>query len=252
MVEITMRQIKNTPTYLQKSQAKRDFTCGDSYYYFYLDIGKNDVGEISVNFLRDFGNLWGKIVRKDQSSIDEEANWRGRYRMPSEDWDDDLVNQYTKKLEIKSENTQDCIEGCYLLLSIQISQIGEYAPDSKFYPFSIITSITQNNRAYTDIPKIIIQANEYIVGNVEISENERISQFYEIYLPHDSHFVEFDFQSEVAGLYINVGGVRPTTKNADFKLIPLGGDTLFRLDHYSIYDKAVAKKITIPFKDSIS
>ena len=251
MIEITMRQIKNTPTYLQKSQAKRDFTCGDSYYYFYLDIGKNDVGEISVNFLRDFGNLWGKIVRKDQSFIDEEANWRGRYRMPSEDWDDALVNQYTKKLEIKSENTQDCIEGCYLLLSIQISQIGEYAPDSKFYPFSIITSITQNNRAYTDIPKIMIQVNEYIVGNVEISENERISQFYEIYLPHDSHFVEFDFQSEVAGLYINVGGVRPTTKNADFKLIPLGGDTLFRLDHYSIYDKAVAKKMKIPIENSI-
>ena len=251
MIEITIRQIKNTPTYLQKSQAKKDFTCGDYFYYFYMDIGKNDVGEISVNFLRDFGNLWGKIVRKDQSQIDEEANWRGKYRMPSEDWEDDLVNQYTKKLEIKNEDTQDCIEGCYLLLSIQISQIGEYAPDSKFYPFSIITSISQNNRAYTDIPKIIIQANEYIVGNIEISENERISQFYEIYLPHNSLSVEFDFQSEVAGLYINVGGIRPTTKNADFKLIPHGRDTLFSLTGREIYDKAVAKKITIPFKDSI-
>ena len=251
MIEITMRQIKNTPTYLQKSQAKKDFTCGDYFYYFYMDIGKNDVGEISVNFLRDFGNLWGKIVRKDQTFIDEEANWRGKYRMPSEDWEDDLVNQYTKKLEIKSEDTQDCIEGCYLLLSIQISQIGEYAPDSKFYPFSIITSISQNNRAYTDIPKIIIQVNEYIVGNVEISENERISQFYEIYLPHNSLTVEFDFQSEVAGLYINVGGIRPTTKNADFKLVPRGRDTLFSLSNRAIYDKAVAKKVKIPIKDSI-
>ena len=251
MIEITMRQIKNTPTYLQKSQAKKDFTCGDYFYYFYMDIGKNDVGEISVNFLRDFGNLWGKIVRKDQTNIDEEANWRGKYRMPSEDWEDDLVNQYTKKLEIKTDDTQDCIEGCYLLLSIQISQIGEYAPDSKFYPFSIITNIGQNKPAYTDIPKIIIQANEYIVGNIEISENERIAQFYEIYLPHDSLSVEFDFQSEVAGLYINVGGIRPTTKNADFKLIPRGRDTLFSLSNMEIYNKAVSKKIKIPIKDSI-
>ena len=76
MIEITIRQIKNTPSYIQKSQAKKDFTCGDRYYYLYTDVGKNEVGEVLVNFLRDFGNVWGKIVRKDQTSVDPEANWR--------------------------------------------------------------------------------------------------------------------------------------------------------------------------------
>ena len=252
MIEITVRQIKNTPSYLQKSQAKKDFTCGDKYYYLYTDIGKNEIGEVSVNFLRDFGKVWGKVVRKDQTTPDAEADWRGMYRMPSEDWEDSLeFNGYIKKFEVGLEDTQDCIEGCYLLLSIQVSQIGEYVEDYKFYPFSIITRISPNNMAYTDIPKVVIQVNEFIVGNVDIAENERIYQFYEVWLTHDSYRVDFDFQSEVAGLYVNLGGTRPTTKNADFKLLPPGRDSILSIDKFSIIQKAEAKKIPIPNKNSL-
>jgi len=100
MIEITIRQIKNTPSYLQKSMAKKDFTCGDSYYFLYTDIGKNEKGDVTVNFLRDFGNVWGKIVRKDKTDLDEEANWRGIYRMPSPEWDDDQADGYTKSLQL--------------------------------------------------------------------------------------------------------------------------------------------------------
>ena len=251
MIEITIRQIKNTPSYLQKSQAKKDFTCGDKYYYLYTDIGKNEIGEVSVNFLRDFGKVWGKIVRKDQTTPEQDADWRGMYRMPSEDWEDSLeFNGYIKKFEVGLEDTQDCIEGCYLLLSIQVSQIGQYVEDYKFYPFSIITRISPNNMAYTDIPKVVIQVNEFIIGNVDIAENERIYQFYEVWLTHDSYRVDFDFQSEVAGLYVNVGGIRPTTKNADFKLLPPGRDSILSIDKFSILQKA-EKKIVIPNKNSL-
>ena len=95
----------------------------------------------------------------------------------------------------------------------KISQIGDYDEDIKFYPFSIITKITLSNRVYTDIQKDVIQLDEFIVGSVEIAENERIYEFYKIWLPHDSDYVEFDFQSSIQGLYINLGGTRPKTKN---------------------------------------
>ncbi len=252
MIEITVRQIKNIPSYIQKGIAKIDFTCGDSYYYLYTDIGKNEQGEVLIDFLRDFGNIWGKIVRKDQSESDEEANWRGIYRMPSEDWEDSLeYNKYIKKLLIRAEDTQDCIEGCYLLMSIQISQIGEYVDESKFYPFLILTRITPNNRAYTDIPKVVIQVDEYIIGNVDLAENERIYEFYEVWLPHDADRVDFDWQSEVAGLYINLGGIRPTTKNSDFKLLPPGKHSILSLTKKQILDRAKEKKISIPYENSI-
>ena len=251
MIEVTIRQIKNTPTYLQKGIAKKDFTCGDNYYYLYTDIGKNEAGEVSVNFLRDFGNVWGKVVRKDQTNKEEDANWRV-YRMPSADWGDGLpYNGYIKKFSVGTEQTQDCIEGCYLLLSIRISQIGDYVDDSKFYPFSIITKITPNNHAYTDIPKVVIQVDEFVVGNVDLAENERIYEFYQIWLPHDSYMVEFDWQSEIAGLYINVGDSRPTTKNADFKLLPPGRDSILALDKGDILEKAKSRKIKIPYENSI-
>ena len=77
MIEVTIRQIQNNPTYIQISQAKKDFTCGDRFYYLYTDVGKNVVGEVLVNFLRDFGYILGKIVRKNQTSVYQEANWRG-------------------------------------------------------------------------------------------------------------------------------------------------------------------------------
>ena len=252
MIEITLREILNTPTYLQKGQAKRDFVCGDKFYYLYTDVGKNEEGEITINFLREFGNIWAKIARKDQTYPDEEPNWRGIYRMPSKDWEDSLpFNSYTRTMKINPEDTRDCIEGCYLLISIQISQIGDYVEDSKFYPFSIITRINPSNRAYTDIPKVVIQVDEYIVGSVDVSESERISEFYEVWLPHDDELVLFDWQSSVAGLYINLGGSRPTTRNADFKLLPPGKDSILKLTKDQILQKAKDKKITIPNENSL-
>ncbi len=252
MIEVTVRQILNTPSYLQKGQAKIDFTCGDHLYYLYTDIGKNEAGEVSVNFLRDFGEVWGKVVRKDSKEPEQEANWRGMYRMPSKDWDDGLpYNGYIKKFSVGVEQTQDCIEGCYLLLSIRISQIGEYVDDSKFYPFSIITKITPNNHAYTDIPKVVIQVDEFIIGNVDKAENERIYEFYQVWFPHDSITVEFDWQSEVAGLYINVGDSRPTTKNADFKLLPRGRDGILTIVKTDILKAANNRKIKLPYENSI-
>ena len=88
--------------------------------------------------------------------------------------------------------------------SIQISQIDEYVEDNKFYPYSIVIRINPNNRAYTDIPKDVIQVNKFVVGNVEIAENEKIYEYYEVWLPNDSDYVEFDWQSSVAGLYVNL------------------------------------------------
>ena len=177
MVEITIRYNKNIiPSYIQKGCAKRDFTCEDNLSYLYANEKMKK--EVLVDFLKDFGDIWGKIVRKEQTLIDEETNWRGIHRIPSWDLVDSLeYNKYIKKLIIRTEDTWDCIERCYLLLSIKVSEIGEYVDDCRFYPFSILLKIAPNNRVYTDIPKVVIQVDEFIIGNVDVSTFERISQF---------------------------------------------------------------------------
>ena len=90
---------------------------------------------------------------------------------------------YTKKLTVNPEDIADCIEWWYLLISIQVSQIGKFVEGNKFYPFSILTRINPNNRAYTDIPKVVIQVDEFIIGSVDISDNERIYEFFQFWLP---------------------------------------------------------------------
>ena len=252
MAEITIREILNVPSYLQKGQAKLDFVAGDNIYYLYTDIGKNDIGEITINFLREFGYLWARVVRKDQEFIDSDANWKGIYKMPSKESGDSLpFNEYTKTLTVTSENTEICIEGCYLLISIRISQVGEIVEDYKFYPFSIITKITPNSGTYTDIPKVVIQVDEFIIGSVNVAQNEKINEFYEIWFPHDSETILFDWQSSVAGLYVNLGGIRPTNKNADFKLLPPGKDDILYLTKNEILEKAAMKQVTIPYENSL-
>jgi len=237
MIEITFREIKNVPTYLQKGNAKLDYVCGDKLYYLYTDLGRNDFGEITLNFLREFGQLWAKVVKKDLQTPEPEANWRKYYKMPGPDWEDSLpFDSYTKKLKITSKDTESCINGCYLLMTIKINEIGGYVSDSIFYPFSILVKVTPPNKAYTEIPKLVIQVDEYIVGTLDVTEmDERyISEFYEIWLPHDSDTVEFDWQSSLVGLYISIGGTRPTTKNADFVLTPPGRASLISLEKNQI------------------
>ena len=73
-------------------------------------------------------------------------------------------------------------------MTIKINEVGEYVPDSVFYLFSIIVKITSNKKTYNDIPKVVIQVDEYIIGSLDVTEmdDRLISEFYEVWLPHDS------------------------------------------------------------------
>ncbi len=262
MVEITVREatkegdytLLRVPTYIQKGIAKKDFTTGDGYYYVYTDLGKNDQGDITVNFFRDYGEVYGRIVKKDSKDEGAEVEWMEKYRLPGGEWPGDEVNynKYLKKYHISIEDTEDCIGGCYLILGIIISQIGEIAEEWKFYPFSIITEISQNSYGQsTDIPVTTIQVDEFIIGNVKISNNVEISQFYKIWLPRDTYELYFDWQSELAGLYINVDDSLPTAANADFILKPNGTDSILLLEKNQILEAIEKKKVPLPYEGSL-
>lgn len=246
MIEITFREILNVPTYLQKGNSKLDFVCGDSLYYLYTDLGRDDVGEITLNFLREFGSIWARVVKKDEVTPEPDNNWRGIFRMPGAKWDDGLpFNNYTKKIKITTDKTKDCINGCYLLMTIKINEIGDYVPDSAFYYFSILVKIIPSAKIYTEFPKVIIQVDEFVVGALNINEMDEkdIFEFYEVWLPHDSDTVEFDWQSSLARLYVNVGGTRPLTSNYDFVLYPPGRHSVLSINKNDILRKAKEKGI---------
>ena len=149
-IEFSIRQKMNTPSYIVKNKSIMDYTCGDRYYYLYTDIGKNEEGYVLVKFFKDYGYIYGKVVKKNQSTSDQEYNFRGIYRMPSIEWEDSLpvesIDKYTQKLIISNEDTIDCIEGCYLLLSIITPQEdSDYYDEYLLNPISIESNITLKN-----------------------------------------------------------------------------------------------------------
>ncbi len=79
--------------------------------------------------------------------------------------------------------------------AIQINDISKYVPYSRFYDFSILLKIKPNEIAYDKIPKAVIQVDEYVIGCLDINEidDKTITDFYEIWFPHDSDIVEFDW-----------------------------------------------------------
>ena len=255
MIEVIFREILNIPTYFQKGSAKVDFVCGDLKYYLYTDIGRNDVGEITLSFMREFGQIWSRIVKKDLKTPEKEANWRKVYRLPGPEWGDELLkyDSYTRKVKITAKDTEECINGCYLLMSIQINEIGDYVPNYIFYMFSIIVKITSNKKTYNDIPKVVIQVDEFVVGSLDVTEmdDRLITEFYEVWFPHDSDEIELDFQSSLASLYINVGGTRPITTRADFIIHPKGVSSVYNISKSAILEKAIEKNIVPKGTNSI-
>ena len=262
MVEITVREATDAgddfkalrvPTYIQKNIAKKDFTSADGYYYVYTDIGRGDQGDITINFARDYGEVFGRIVKKGTKDTDAEIEWMEMYRLPAYGWGDEAnYDRYLKKYHISLEDTEDCIVGCYLILGIRISQIGEWALFWKFYQFSIITDIYQYSASSSsNKPIATIQVEEFIIGNVDISKNEKISNFYQVWLPRDAHSIHFDWQSELAGLYISIDEVNPSINNAHFTLLPNGTDSVLVISKQEIIAKAAEMKITLPYENSI-
>ena len=95
------------PTFIQKGIAKKDFTTGDGYYYLYTDIGVCDEGDVTVNFYRDYGEVYGIIVKKDTPDTSGEIEWMEMFRLPGDEWDVDSKNysKYIKKFHINIDDT---------------------------------------------------------------------------------------------------------------------------------------------------
>ena len=85
-LETTIREINEVPTYLEKNTAKQDVLIDNNFNYYYLDIEKNESGEIFLDFKREKGNIYGKIVKKISNEDDEDIDWKDLYPFPKENY----------------------------------------------------------------------------------------------------------------------------------------------------------------------
>ena len=226
ILEISVKSMgSNFVSYIPKNQLKIDYVQNNKPQYYYTEIGRSEIGFISINFLRGSGSIYSKIIKKNIAEPEKGANWRGKYELPFEE-KEMKTDQFTKKIKIQSDD--ECKEGCYLLLKVFTDvQEDEKIYDFVNYPYSIfINSYPSYN--YNNIPPIRIPIDQYIVGAVTSSQNS-ISEFYSVWLKYDADLVIIDFQTNAAGLYINANETNPTTENAHFEYRPAGKDIIYSI-----------------------
>ena len=242
----------NTPSYIIKNEAQIDFLLGNNTQYYYADLGKREEGYVIVNYRRGSGRLFGKIVKKNADKAEEGANWREMYKFPETVEESMEFNGYIKKLMIKKEETEQCDDGCYLLLTLRTSIVSNKIYDFKEYPFSILLYTMTNTSKSDYIPIIYIPLNEYIIGNIVIQEDKDITEFYSTYFTHDSENILIDFQSKVVNFYIKVGANnKPTLNDYDFKFESEGDDTVYSISKAQFLERCKTRGIDIPHNNSL-
>jgi len=234
-IETTVTQVDGAPIYLAKNILKKDFLVGNHPKYFYLDIGNEEMGDISINYKRSSGNIYASIVKKDKIKEEENATWRGIYTFPKSIENSLRYETYLKKIFISPDDTKECTQGCYVLITVQSSNVRDlnYTDEKNStipYRITITPRIIQSNlQTYKEIPKVTIPLNEYIIGNIETSNGENLYYYYDVMLPFESEYLMIDWQAVSPVLLINVGIENPSINNYDFRFNSADNDKIIRI-----------------------
>ena len=231
-LETTVYQINGAPIYLEKNAAKQDILFGNEKKYYYIDIENNEVGDITIDYKRGSGYIYAKVVKKNEK--EENPDWRGMYRFLKEKGGL-KYETYLKKIEVNYDDTKDCEEGCYILLTVENSvHIDNPENDEKkaLTPFriSIIPRLIKSEYYLEEdlVPKVKIKVDDYIIGNL-FPSTKKVYEFFEVNLPYDSDFVYIDWQADKSSLLVNVGHERPKMEKKDFIFERKGFDTVFKI-----------------------
>ena len=109
---------KDSISLLQKDALNFGFVTSETVYqYFYTEVFQGEEGELVLHKKRVYGLLYGKIVDKsDISDLNDTSIY------PNEDTDNTTVlnyNYHSLQLNFSYENTTNCTEGCYLLITFK-------------------------------------------------------------------------------------------------------------------------------------
>ena len=213
-LETTIKSIsikEKYPSYLIKNKINREYLNYKSPNYYFTDIGQKISGEIIINYYRGNGMIFGKIVKKDQSP-ENNPEWRGIYEFPSRINGTLKYTSYLKKLVFTEEDTANCEDECYLLLSV-VNNITtnnnekEYNydyEDYRYFGFDILI-ITNSLSIQSLNPLITLPLERYVIGSIsQIESAPDFRRYYIINIPYDAEKVIFDLQSENVAMYVNV------------------------------------------------
>ena len=212
-LETTICQVNSAPIYLERNAMKQDILLGNERKYYYLDINNEEIEDITIDYKRGSGYIYGKIVKKNEK--DSNPDWRGIYHFLKEKVGLEY-QKHLKKLFINYEDTQDYDDGCYLLLTVENSVHKEnpYNDEKKAltsFRVSIISRIGSTDQYLVDY----LVPNEFVNGNLYPTV-DKIYEYFEVTFPFDGDVVYIDWQADESSLLVNVGIERSKINESDF------------------------------------
>ena len=108
-----------TPFILQKNYLNQGFiTSNLQNQYYYMEIFKDEVGEIMLHDKRQNGKIVGKICKKNETECKiDDINSFPKLNEIENDYL--LYNENIKKLKFAYDKTEKCEEGCFLLITYE-------------------------------------------------------------------------------------------------------------------------------------
>jgi hypothetical protein len=172
---------KNTICLLEKNSLNYGFlTTKTIYQYYYAEIFKGEEGELMLHNKRFYGELYGKIIEKNEKNKDLLYN-TSIYPSSSSKNRNLEYNQNYLQLKYSYKNTSNCFNGCFLLITYEGALFKDNFP-LVGYEFTILS----RSWTYTDyITEIIdIPYNEFIIScfNQDMIQNHH----YSIYILNDA------------------------------------------------------------------
>ena len=185
-----------TPLILQKNYLNYGFTTSNSQYlYYYMEIFKDEVGEIVLHDKRQNGIIMGKICKKGECSSEKTTD----YPINEEKY----KGLHYKLYNFDLSQTSECDKGCYLLITYkhEINNSTDNQDIVVGYEFTLLPRIWSRQNIQPQL--VNIPYNEYIFGQFDLTPVK--CHYYSIFVSSETDIIGFEAKGKYFKVFMEEG-----------------------------------------------
>ena len=233
------------PNYLQKNFLNLGFIPNyATYQYYYMEVFKGEEGEIILNNKKYAGSLISKIIPK--KNINEDDIIMNKVTFPDEtekslsktNKNYLVYNEHFQKLNFNSSQTNDCDDGCYILITYYSHLLNSKNKTQYIIgtEFTLLTRVWDEEEYKSQI--INIPLNEYIFGDFENVKRSINNHYYTVFIPENTTNISIEMHTNNYYIFayakegiIKINVLKPTQNSFLLIDIPESKHMIINLNH---------------------
>ena len=232
---------------IQKNALNYGFLTSKALFqYYYMEVFKDEEGEIMLHNKRIYGLLYARIIEKNKIN---ENQLNDPYIYPNEtvNGTDSTYfdyNPHSLQLKFTHINTSICFNGCYILITFQRKTADNISDENSFPLIGYEFTLLSRNWNYSDdISQIIdIPFNEYIIGSFQKGSINH--HYYAISKPDDADKIIIQIEGNYIEGYFEEGRKKINTfiieDNKQLDIIKNQNVLTLNLKELNLTDKTIS------------